>query len=114
MTQVPNVVPEAARVLIWQWDRSVLGRGTGTISREAPLIYCQLAGVTTLISLQAPSFLSQAGLASLSTGRDKLLGCVRGSHHLAQEGTFELVAEGEVRQQGEGRMSPLHVREHVW
>jgi len=76
--------------------------------------FCHLAGVTTLSSLQAPLLLSQAGLTSLSTGRDTLPGCARGGHHLAQEGTFELVAEGEVRQQGEGRMSPLHVREHVW
>ena len=36
---------------------------------------------------------------------------VGGGHLLAQEGTLELVAEAEIRQQGEGRMSPLHVRE---
>ena len=76
--------------------------------------FCHLAGVTTLSSLQAPLLLSQAGLTSLSTGRDTLPGSARGGHHLAQEGTFELVAELEVRQQGEGRMSLLHMREHVW
>ncbi len=67
--------------------------------------------MTTLPSLQAPSFLSQAELASLSTGREKLPGRARGGHHLAQEGTLELVAEVEMKQQVEGRMSPLNVRE---
>ena len=40
-------------------------------------------------------------------GREKLPGLARDGHHLVQEGTPELVAEV----QGEGRMSPLHVRE---
>ena len=43
-------------------------------------------------------------------GREKLPGRVRSGHHLVQEGTPELVAEV----QEEGRMSPLHMREHVW
>ena len=73
--------------------------------------FCHLAGVITLSSLQTPLLLSQARLASLSRGRNTLPGCARGGHHLAQEGTLELVAEGEMRHQGEGRMSPLHVRE---
>jgi hypothetical protein len=92
-------------MLFWQQEKIARCRWTSTISREATC--CHLAGVTTLSSLRVPLLLSRARLASLSTGRNTLPGYARGGHYLAQGGTFELVAEGEVRQQGEGRMSRL-------
>jgi hypothetical protein len=109
MTQVPNDVHRCCMYTDLTTRKECSWSWLGTISREAT--FCHQAGETTLSSLQAPLLLSQAGLASLSTGRDTLPGCARGGHHLAQKGTLEVVAEIEVRQQGEGRMLPLHVHE---
>ncbi len=64
------------------------------------------------VAFTTSSLVPASGRACLSfKRREKLFGGVGGGHLLAQEGTLELVAEAEIRQQVEGRMSPLHDRE---
>ena len=68
--EVPNIVPRSCMCADLTTGKECPWLWLGTISREAT--FSHLAGVTTLSSLQAPLLLSQARLASLSTGRNTL------------------------------------------